>query len=390
MAVTLKELYDGAKEKEEIQLVAGEAGMCHIVRWVHMVEGTDISSFLEGDEVAFTTGIALHDETELLELVKYNYRQQAAGMVINVGPYIAEIPKEVIAFAESHAFPLFRVPWRVHMANIMRDFTTRINQDEQKKMELEIAFKNAVYLPENADLYLPTLLKHGYKKEWTYLVAVVEVLEAKEADMQQVVSPKMFHYAQEYFYAWQKASLVFENGGDLVIVGVNVTGEQMQEKVSDFCNSVKKYGICDGRLYGGVGRSAKRLREVGRSFTEAQQAKRLQRKRERKNQVLSYGDLGLYQLLFSLEGTDVLEDYYNGTIGILEKYDRANGTDYCLFLGNYFAWGCSVQNMAEKLHMHRNSVTYKLHKIEEIIGLSVTAPADRTRIMVGLMIQEIR
>lgn len=390
MAVTLKELYDGVKGKEEIHLVAGEAGMHHIVRWVHMVEGTDISSFLEGDEVAFTTGIALHDEAELVELVKFNYRQRAAGMVINVGPYIAEIPKEVIAFAESHAFPVFRVPWRVHMANIMRDFTTRINLDDQKKMELEIALKNAFYLSENADLYLPTLLKHGYKKEWTYLVAVAEAAGQKESGMEPALRKKLFYYAQEYFFAWQKTAVVFENGEEFVFLCVNVTEQQMREKVSDFCSTVRKYGICDGDLYGGVGRSAKSLSEVGKSFAEAEQVKRFQRKREQQNEILSYGELGLYQLLFSMEGTEVLENYYAETIGVLEEYDRMKETDYCDFLKKYFELGCGIQDMASELHMHRNSVTYKLHKIEEILKMSVTAPADRTRIMVGLMIQEIR
>lgn len=116
MAVTLRELYDGVREKEEIRLVAGQAGMNHVVRWVHMVEGIDISCFLEGDEVAFTTGIALANEDELLTLVTYNYRQNAAGMVINVGPYIAEIPQAVLEFGNAHAFPIFEVPWRVHMS----------------------------------------------------------------------------------------------------------------------------------------------------------------------------------------------------------------------------------------------------------------------------------
>lgn len=390
MAVTLKELYDEVKDKEEIRLVAGEAGMQHIVRWVHMVEGTDISSFLEGDEVAFTTGIALHGEAELVELVKFNYRQRAAGMVINVGPYIAEIPEEVIAFADAHSFPVFRVPWRVHMANIMRDFTTRINLDDQKKMELEIALKNVFYLSGNTDLYLPTLPRHGYKKEWTYVVAVVEEDGQGESGIDQAERKKMLYYAQEYFFAWQKTAIVFEDGEELVFLCVNVTEQQMRQKVSGFCDSVLQYEICGGDLYGGVGKEAKSLGEVGRSFAEAEQVKRFQRKRERKNEILSYGELGLYQLLFSMEGSEVLENYYNETIGALEKYDRINETDLCSFLKQYFELECSVQDVAAKLHMHRNSVTYKLHKIEEILRMSVTAPEDRTRIMVGLMIGEIR
>lgn len=390
MAVILQELYEDVREEEEIRLVAGEAGMHHIVRWVHMVEGTDISSFLEGDEVAFTTGIALHSEAELLDLVKYNYRQQAAGMVINVGPYIAEIPAEVLAFAEEKGFPIFCVPWRVHMANIMRYFTTRINLDEQKTMELEVALKNAFYFPENTDMYIPMLLKHGYKKEWSCCAASLEVSCSSCGGMEPTEKKKLLYYGQEYFHAWQKNAVVLENGEGFVFLGVNVTDAQLRERVTEFCSSAREYEICAGDFYGGVGRAAKSLGGIGKSFAEAEQVKRLQRRREQRNAILSYRELGLYQLLFSLEGTEVLEDYYKETIGVLEKHDRVNETDYCYFLRKYFEAGCSVQTAAARLHLHRNSVTYKLHKIEEILKMSVSDPSDRTKIMVALMIQEIR
>lgn len=389
MAVTLKELYEDVREQEEIRLVAGEAGMHHIVRWVHMVEGTDISSFLEGDEVAFTTGIALHSGMELLDLVKYNYRQQAAGMVINVGPYIAEIPAEVLAFAEEKGFPVFRVPWRVHMANIMRYFTTRINLDEQKTMELEVALKNAFYFPGNTDMYIPMLLKHGYKKEWSCCAASLEVICPSCRSLEAAEKKKLLYYGQEYFYAWQKTAVVLENGEGLVFLCVNVTDVQMREKMRDFCGSAREYGICSGDFYGGVGRVTQSLDGIGKSFAGAEQVKRLQRRREQRNVILSYRELGLYQLLFSLEGTEVLEDYYKETLGVLDKHDRVNGTDYCYFLRKYFEAGCSVQAVAAKLHLHRNSVTYKLHKIEEILKMSVSDSSERTKIMVALMIQEI-
>ena len=58
MAVTVEELY--IKENHaKIMLVAGEGGMENVVRWVHVVESIQISNFLEGQEIAFTTGVGL-------------------------------------------------------------------------------------------------------------------------------------------------------------------------------------------------------------------------------------------------------------------------------------------------------------------------------------------
>lgn len=390
MSVTLRELYETVKEKEEITLVAGETGMDHLVRWVHMVEGIDISSFLEGDEIAFTTGIALPDSSGLLELVEYNHHQQAAGMVINVGPYIKEIPKEVLEFGDKNGFPIFSVPWRVHMANIMRDFSTQIHLDEQKKMEVEVAVKNAFYFPDNQEMYLPALLRHGYKREWSYCVAVFEILSGDYLAIGAEEKKRFLRFAQSAMRSWQKHALIMENGGDIQIFCVNVTEQQLQERLDTLWQEARKYQICDGFLFCGIGSAVKNIGQIGHSFAQADQIKRLQKRRHRENQIMTYEEMGLYKLLFSLEGQEVLEEYYGETLGALEKYDHANETDYSYFLKIYFELECSVQEVAAELHMHRNSVTYKLHKIEEILGISLNTPQNRTKIIIAFMIQELR
>lgn len=390
MAVSLRQLYEGIRHAEEIQLVAGEAGLDHPVRWVHMVEGTDISSFLEGDEVAFATGIALKGAEDLLELVRYNQKQGAAGMVINVGPYIEEIPPEVIAFGNEKGFPVFRVPWRVHMANIMREFTTQINMDDFKEMEVEAALKNAIFLPENTDMYLPALKKHGYKKEWSYCVAVLEAWDKTGMRMTERFKKKLLRYASDFFRAYQRQSAVLENDGAMAVFFCNVTEDAVKEQLALFVGSVREYLSEEFCCYMGIGRCAGEAGKIAASFAQAEQVRRLQKKRGRKNEPVMYSELGLYKLLFSLENQEVMEEYYTETLGVLEKYDHVNETDYLYFLGKYFALDCSVQELAAQMHLHRNSVTYKLHKIEEILKLSVNDPADRTKLMVAFMIREIR
>lgn len=391
MSVTLRQLYDSIKSSEEITLIAGEQGLDHVVRWVHMVEGTDISSFLEGDEVAFTTGIAVSDEKELLELVEYNYRQQASGMVINTGPYIEKISEEIIAFGNEHDFPIFQVPWRVHMANIMREFTKQINLDDWKEMELEAALKNALYLSKNVGTYLPVLQKHGYKKEWSYCVAAVEMQNKQFAPLEIAVHKKLLQYATDFFFQCKKHAVVLQsNDGMLLVLCVNVTEEWMEKQLTDFFSKVHQYLIKDIIFFAGIGRATCNAEQIGKSFAQAEQVKHLQKRLGRKNEAVSYQETGLYKLLFAIEDKEVIEEYYAETLGLLEKYDHVNETDYLYFLKQYFKLGCSVQEVAAQMHLHRNSVTYKLHKIEEILKMSVNEPEDRMKLMVAMMIREIR
>ncbi|MER8277579.1 PucR family transcriptional regulator ligand-binding domain-containing protein, partial [Acinetobacter baumannii] len=75
----------------------------------------DIASFLEGDEIAFVTGIGLKQPgvKAVPELVRAIYDHGASAIVLNEGPYIPAIPESVRSFCDDVALPLFQVPWDV-------------------------------------------------------------------------------------------------------------------------------------------------------------------------------------------------------------------------------------------------------------------------------------
>ena len=129
MAVTVRKLYESVRDMG-IELLAGSAGLNRGVRWVHMVESKEISTFLEGGEIAFTTGVGISDPSELIDIVKSVVANGGSGIVINIGPYIGKIGYDIIEFCEDRQIPLFSVPWNVHMAEIMRSFCLTITLSE--------------------------------------------------------------------------------------------------------------------------------------------------------------------------------------------------------------------------------------------------------------------
>ena len=92
MSVVLKEAIRQAG-CADIKLVAGKNGLTNVVEWVHMVDTTEIADFLSGGEIAFTTGIGVSEKMSLLALVDRVYKNHASAMVVNIGPYVAEIPQ---------------------------------------------------------------------------------------------------------------------------------------------------------------------------------------------------------------------------------------------------------------------------------------------------------
>lgn len=174
MAVVLQDLY-GLVSHKQMALIAGKKGMNRPVRWLHMVESVDIASFLEGDEIAFVTGIGLKQPgvKAVPELVRAIYDHGASAIVLNVGPYIPAIPESVQAFCDDVALPLFQVPWDVHMAELMHIFSTEITERERLERDMQQAFETAVMKPVPAEPYLSVFSKYGFRPELPYRLLVL-------------------------------------------------------------------------------------------------------------------------------------------------------------------------------------------------------------------------
>ena len=92
MAITLSQLCANTEKKYSMKLIAGHAGMGNTVRWVHIIEDSEVPDFLHGNELIFTTGIG-HVGNEWLKSFTVSLKNKGAiGLVVNIGPYISSVP----------------------------------------------------------------------------------------------------------------------------------------------------------------------------------------------------------------------------------------------------------------------------------------------------------
>ena len=176
MSITLGEVYQKVQHLE-MALVAGEAGLDREVVWTHMVDSAAISSFQQGKELVLTTGIGLEENFSLFQLVRKVYNNGASGIVINIGHYIDRIGQDVKEFADANDFPVFEVPWKIHMAEIERIVCFDIMKEQQNRTEVNTALTCACLSPEREELYVPLLKSKGYSPDGIYIAAVLRVYE---------------------------------------------------------------------------------------------------------------------------------------------------------------------------------------------------------------------
>ncbi|GER72840.1 PucR family transcriptional regulator ligand-binding domain-containing protein [Weizmannia acidilactici] len=133
--VTLEKLVE-LPAFSRIALVAGKAGISRAVAGVNVTESVDWAQFFKPNELLVTTGISMaNDPEKLTEMVKFAFQRHAAGIVINTGPYIPEIPLKVFQFADVHHFPVFQMPWELRVADLIK-ITVQFLMMEQHRQTL--------------------------------------------------------------------------------------------------------------------------------------------------------------------------------------------------------------------------------------------------------------
>lgn len=121
---------------------------------------------------------------------------------------------------------------------------------------------------------------------------------------------------------------------------------------------------------------------------EAEQALALGNRLFGADHLTHFDDLGLYRLLFRLHGTPEAEAFQREMLGALEAYDQEHGSDLIPTLEAYFAAGASPKETAARLHLHRNTVLYRLQRIAEISGHRLDDPATALSLQVALLLRQ--
>jgi hypothetical protein len=118
----------------------------------------------------------------------------------------------------------------------------------------------------------------------------------------------------------------------------------------------------------GVGGVCKRPTDFARSHREAAAALRLQAAAGSARGAVRFEDLGVYSILADVTDPHAVEGFVRRWLGTLLEYDRAHATDLVNTLDVYFKSGGSYDATAKTLHLHRNTLKYRLQRVREVSG----------------------
>jgi purine catabolism regulator len=127
--------------------------------------------------------------------------------------------------------------------------------------------------------------------------------------------------------------------------------------------------------------------EVAAGAREAEQALTMGRRLFGPDSATAFNDLGLYRLLYALQPLPEMRAFRDDALARLRAKDR--GGVLLQTLGAYLSTNGSPTDAAERLHLHRNTVLYRLGRIEDLLGVDLRNAEVRLTLHLALKIGEV-
>ena len=374
MAVELKNLYHEIRPKYDVELHTDSCFQKMIV-WIHMVEYIDYIPRLHADELVFNSGLNNISDLWLENYIKRLNEAHAGGLIIALRKG-RKFSKKIIDYCNELRFPLFSASWDAPYNDIMRDFAFMLLQNEQSETNLIAAAKNAIFYPENEELYLANFEHHGMFRDMAYTVLLLSCKEVQGNNQKE----RMKKIAKSAKYALEKG-IIYEDDGRLTALIAGYSQEKVRRDLRKFCEKQPD-------VYVGIGTTVNRTDNIHRSYESAYVAYQLARSKVTEA-MLCYDDLGVYKILADVKEPSIYPAFVQETLGKLIRHDKEHGTEFVHILKVFFENECNMLATSGALFCHKNTLTYKMNKLKDILGYDIMTNENRTRIMIAFYIMQM-
>ncbi len=136
----------------------------------------------------------------------------------------------------------------------------------------------------------------------------------------------------------------------------------------------------------GIGGTCRDPRDLARSYAQAQRTTQTLQRLGRAGTVAAFADLGIMRLLLQVPDLAELRSFAVDVLGKLSVHEHEHNSEYLTTLACYFRENNSPQRASRVLHVHPNTVAYRVKRIEEITGLRLDNYGDRLIAQVALEI----
>jgi len=151
--------------------------------------------------------------------------------------------------------------------------------------------------------------------------------------------------------------------------------------------SVLEAGLRDRRLTIGVSAAVPGIAALRGAALEAGHARRLAEMRGGRSQVAAGTELDSHELLLASVPEEVRASYRDRLLGPLLDYDRTHRSDLVATLERFLAYSGSWQRCAAAMHVHVNTLRYRIGRMEALTGRDLASLESRVDFYLALKLR---
>ncbi|MBG0838692.1 PucR family transcriptional regulator [Ectopseudomonas toyotomiensis] len=387
-----------------MRLRAGQAGRDNAVRWPYVAENEGIADWVMGGELIFITGINHpRDEANLLRLVREGHERVVAGMVILTGAeFIQTIPPSVIAEAERLNLPLIEQPYALKMVVVTQAIGTALVQAQQLGRSRQHVLEQVLdgdY--QSLDVLLQRGDSLGLALHVPRQVALLRLDGSEQlfGDLPDEDAERQLQSRQQLLQRRLEQSLG-DLGDALPLVSQgrhwiallpcpDAHAEARNRQAMTMLLDELRPQLGPLRLFLGLGSAGCDAPRFAQGLGEARQALAVAQRFPERLGLCSFNELGVLELLGAIRDRSLLDRFVERVVGPLIGDDSRHQPVLMPTLEAWFAENGNLALAAQRLNVHRNTLSYRLQRIEALTGCSFEDPHDRLNISVALLIRRL-
>lgn len=371
----------------DAKVISGHGGLDNIIEYVDVIEMPNVDDWLKSNILMLSSFYAIRDdEVAQIKLIKNMAKAGVAGLILAPEFYLKKLNIDIVQLSNELNFPIIELPPEYGYADIIKPILGKIF-----KANLRIKDKDEI------KDFIRRLLIGEYKNEKeVYTIADSMNIDLTEFGVVMAMKVDISSDAEKdvmFQLSLFENIISFKMYKNIVILPIlhydKINNKEALPKIHmDVAKEIKTH--IDSKSYDitiGIGRYYDSILDISKSYEEAKKA--LVVSESMANKILLFDDLKIYKLITKVEDKEELDIFYKETLYQLEKYDEENNTDFVDTLRTYFDCNENMQVSSENLHVHINTMKYRISRIKSILGIEEFSTDKKVELYLALKIKEI-
>lgn len=388
MAITVAQAYDIAS-RLGCCLLAGEKGLARDVSFIDSIEQPDMEPWIRRNTLYITTGYAFREEAhKLYSLVQDLNEKDAAALAIK-SRFMEGFPEPVAGLAKQLGFPLILIPDDLPFIELSHPIMVAIVKEQNNLLEytksklfeystqvldnnlfVDILTEN-IKLPDEADYRANAL--NWTKPPIRLVVMDIDDFESyiqnkNEEDIQNTKDTIINMIKNSVSRSQVKCTVVNKNDSFTCILSQSYTVDMLKQVFAEISRRIyEKRGL---RVSVGISSVTERFIDLGKLYEEARDGISIGRL-HRSPHIIYIEEIRFEQALKRMCKDPFYKEYTNGILSQLMEYDNKNEGHLLETLETLIEHMGVRNTTAEALFLHRNTLAYRVKKIESLCGYSL-------------------